>query len=270
MVELMIFHPPLSPLPSREGKGFGYPAACCGEVHFTVKNAFLQKLCKKLLCKKDGRITPGKLVSFVNPYSYLRLRKAPGLLGEVDAFYADGILLVWMLRLLGVKRCERVSFDMTSLAPAVLGRAQEENLSVYIIGTTPELIGRACQNIMERFPGLNLAGRRHGYFSREDERRELIESIKSLAPGIVIAGMGTPLQEAFLRDLRAAGWGGAGFTCGGFLHQTAKRVDYYPGWMDRLNLRWLYRIYDEPRVAFRYLFMYPVFLILCLRDYLKM
>ena len=38
---------------------------------------------------------------------------------------------------------------------------------------------------------------------------------------------------------------GIGFTCGGFLHQTAQRMNYYPDWINKYNLRAFYRLYKE-------------------------
>ena len=78
--------------------------------------------------------------------------------------------------------------------------------------------------------------------------------------------MGTPKQEEFLLDLSQAGWKGTGYTCGGFLHQTAQNIKYYPKWIDLFNLRAIYRIYDEPRLIKRYMLEYPIALIYILSD----
>ena len=69
--------------------------------------------------------------------------------------------------------------------------------------------------------------------------------------------MGTPFQEQFLVDLKNLGWIGAGYTCGGFIHQTAANIKYYPEFFNTYNLRWLYRMIDEPKLIKRYLILYP-------------
>ncbi len=55
---------------------------------------------------------------------------------------------------------------------------------------------------------------------------------------------------------------GIGFTCGGFVHQTAmNRMHYYPNWVDKMNLRFVYRMYKEKHTRTRYLqaaFLFPV------------
>jgi N-acetylglucosaminyldiphosphoundecaprenol N-acetyl-beta-D-mannosaminyltransferase len=81
-------------------------------------------------------------------------------------------------------------------------------------------------------------------------------------PDIVIVGMGAIAQERFLLGLKQAGFSGKGFTCGGFIHQTASnKIDYYPRWVDKLNLRFLYRMLKESYTRQRYAkaaFLFPV------------
>ena len=81
--------------------------------------------------------------------------------------------------------------------------------------------------------------------------------------------MGTPLQEQFLLSLQASGWSGKGYTCGGFLHQTASQINYYPYWINRLGLRAFYRMYDEPKLVKRYFIDYPKAIVIIFYDLIK-
>jgi N-acetylglucosaminyldiphosphoundecaprenol N-acetyl-beta-D-mannosaminyltransferase len=63
--------------------------------------------------------------------------------------------------------------------------------------------------------------------------------------------MGIGRQEQFLLHAASSGWTGWGFTCGGYLDQLAGGIDYYPRWVDQANLRFLYRLYREPRRLWR-------------------
>ena len=62
--------------------------------------------------------------------------------------------------------------------------------------------------------------------------------------------------------VKKMGYQGIGFTCGGFVHQTAmNRMHYYPDWVDKMNLRFVYRMYKEKHTRTRYLqaaFLFPV------------
>ncbi len=208
---------------------------------------------------KDKRIT-----TFLNPFSYLLARKDKKQLAHFN-IEIDGILLVKLLNLFG-SRYTRKSFDMTSLAPVVFGEAIAKNKTIYFIGTKPKVIDVAIQNIQKQFPDLSICGFRDGYLRTSDERTVVFNEIIELKADYVICGMGTPLQEQFLIDLSATAWEGEGFTCGGFLHQTAAGIKYYPNWINKLGLRAFYRMYDEPQLIKRYFIYYPYAIALILYD----
>ncbi len=211
------------------------------------------------------------LHTFLNPYSYVIARKNADLFKEFDGLHLDGGLLVFLVRLLAKgKDLERKSFDMTSLADLVFSKCSKENKSVFLIGGEESDITMAVSVFSENYPDLNICGYRSGFFESDSNRGKVIESIVALNPDIVVVGMGTPLQEEFLVDLSAAGWDGTGYTCGGFFHQSARgKLEYYPPWIDKFNLRWAYRMYDEPKLIKRYLKYYPLFLFVFACDVLN-
>ena len=218
--------------------------------------------------KNDQIVENGKLYSFINPYSYLILRRENSL-NNIDFLFVDGGLLSSMLTFsLGMK-IPRVSFDMTSLAPRVFSNAELLGGTIYLVGSKNDEIKRAVINIKNSYPNLNIIGYRNGYFLGDEYVNEL-DKISLINPNILIVGMGAPIQEKFLIDCRNRGWTGTGFTCGGFFHQTAKAIQYYPEWIDRFNLRWLYRIYDEPKLLRRYLIDYSKFLVVFAYDVFKL
>ena len=205
------------------------------------------------------------IITFLNPYSYLHFRKQAALFNEFNRIYFDGIVLVAAMRFAGV-RSHRKSFDMTSLAPEVFDHCQETRKSIYFIGSDSESIRVFGEVLSSAYPNLSIAGLRNGFFTSGKERKDAMEKILDLNPDYLVVGMGTPLQEKFLAEVKEMGWKGVGFTCGGFIHQTAKGLNYYPGWIDRLHLRWLFRIWDEPKLLSRYLLQYPRFVGLFMYD----
>ena len=168
------------------------------------------------------------IYTFLNPYSYHVARGNYSLFSQMDGIFCDGKLLCMVLRLLNIK-VERVSFDMTSLAPIVFSYAETNNRSLYVLGSSEADIEKSIKYFLQLYPNLNILGFRSGFFSSLEEREGVISRVRELGPEIVIVGMGTPLQEKFLLDLKNSGWNGLGFTCGGFLHQTSARgLNYYP------------------------------------------
>jgi exopolysaccharide biosynthesis WecB/TagA/CpsF family protein len=206
------------------------------------------------------------LTTYLNLYSYMLVRKNKSQLSHFN-IQIDGGILVQLLNVFGFKS-KRRSFDMTSLAPIVFENAIERNKTIYFIGTKPLVIDKAIDNIQLQFPELNICGFRHGYFNF-NERERVFLNIKKLNADIVVCGMGTPLQEQFLIDLQSSGWKGEGYTCGGFLHQTANGIEYYPKWITKYGLRAFYRMYDEPKLIRRYFIDYPKAMIVIIYDLIK-
>lgn len=196
----------------------------------------------------------GRIYTFLNPVSYLSALEHKPLFEGFDGIFADGSILVAAIRLIYGKRVTRRSFDMTSLAPELLSYAETHDKSVYIVASRQEQVEKAVGIFKKRYPKLSVAGYRNGYFASEKEQELEAQHIAEVSPDFLIVGMGALMQERFLLKVKDAGFGGIGFTCGGFIHQTAKdEIDYYPGWVDRMNLRFLYRMYKEKHTRKRYL-----------------
>lgn len=195
-----------------------------------------------------------RIYTFLNPVSYLTAMEHKEVFARFDGIFADGSILVAAIKTLYGKAVERRSFDMTSLAPELFSFAERQGKTVYIVASRQEQVERAIGIFKERWPGLKFAGHRNGYFSSESEMDEEAAKIVAAAPDFLIVGMGMLAQERFLLRVRDAGFQGIGFTCGGFIHQTARNeIDYYPGWVDRMNLRFLYRMYREKHTRKRYM-----------------
>ena len=197
-----------------------------------------------------------KLITFLNPYSFLYYRKNIKMFSRFDFIFIDGILLVFLMKLIS-KRVVRISFDMTSLAPKVFKDLSLRNKSVFFVGAKQNEIEEFIETIKNKLGfEIQIKGFRNGYF-KNNETQNFIKELTSVNPDIIIVGMGTPMQEQFLLRMRDNGWKGTGYTCGGFFHQTTTKINYYPKFIDRYNLRWLYRIYDEPKLLKRYTIEYP-------------
>lgn len=231
-----------------------------------MKKIFQKTLIEKLICHSVS-YNPG-IYTFVNPYSYLIARKNIELVKKFDGIYIDGEYLAKLVRLFLKIQIKRISFDMTSVAPDVFSWAERNNKKIALVGTTQANIDKTKAFLLELFPNLNIIYSRNGFFSSKTEREFVLIELTRLAPDLIIAGMGAPLQERFLADIWETGWRGLGFTCGGFFHQSANGLKYYPEWANKLNLRWLYRIYDEPRLLKRYGIYYPLFVFKFISDWI--
>lgn len=205
-------------------------------------------------------------IIYVNAVSYQLLKDSNTSLDEFDVILTDGILLVRLLKIIGIKDAIRATFDMTSIANDVFEHAQLNRMSIYFIGAKQDEIEAFVRLIKINYPSLKIAGYRDGFFDIKDQ--SIYQNIVDNNPDIVIAGMGTPRQEIFLDKLKMydTKFRGILISCGGFFHQTQENLEYYPFWINKMNLRMPYRLFKEK--LFNRLYLYPKFLISFLFDYI--
>lgn len=197
--------------------------------------------------------TKNRIYTFLNPVSYLTALENRSLFEQFDGIFADGSLLVSAIRLLYGKRVTRRSFDMTSIAPELLNYLMKSRKTLYIVASGQEQVECAAKIFREQYPELRIAGFRNGYFFSDAEMNKEASHIVELNPDFLIVGMGALAQERFLLKVKEMGYQGIGFTCGGFIRQTAKnQIHYYPEWIDKMNLRFVYRMYKEKHTRKRY------------------
>ena len=209
-----------------------------------------------------------KIVSYVNVYNYIQLRKSPKLIDKIDIFTLDGILLLILVRVLFLKKFSRLSPDFSSYFEKVFSLCEEGNKKLFFVGASEIEIKKFSKILQTKYPKLNIVGFADGFF-KQTEAQEKIDIIKKLAPDLVLVGLGTPKQEEFAVQLKESNYSGTIYTCGAFISQTAKSgAQYYPQYINYLNLRWLYRLFREKGLFERYFIQYPFSVLLILKDYL--
>lgn len=209
------------------------------------------------------------IVSYVNAYNYLQLRKSPNKIQLIDKFTLDGIFLVILIRVLYFKKFKRLSPDFSSYFNELFLRAVNLKKSVFFVGATDLEIEKFVFIIKEKFPDLKLSGFNNGFFNNEDIDF-LSNKILDLNPDIIFVGLGTPKQEDFSILLKMNGYKGTIFNCGAFISQTANHgVQYYPNLFNTLHLRWAYRLIKEKGLFKRYFIEYPFATIIIILDFIK-
>lgn len=205
-------------------------------------------------------------VIYINPYNYLFLRKNGDIIANSVGVRFDGVFMRWFMNrfVLKSRSAERQSFDMTSLAPAILNYCSDNNKRVFFAGGEQEDIVKFIDTVEKMFPGLNIVGSCSGYL-KEDE---IIDFIDESNPEVIVLGLGNIKQESVAYRLYKNNKEKLIFTCGAFITQTANTIDgkYYPKWIDKLNLRWAYRILKEKDIFLRVIKYYPIFIILFFKD----
>lgn len=210
---------------------------------------FVRKIADSALSYPDKTFSAGngRIYTCVNPYSYHLVRRYKELYNSMDGLFVDGMTMCWLIRLLWGCRVPRLSFDMSGMAKDLFSYLDTiiPQRSIYFLGTRQEVLEETIKQFRKNYKNMKIAGYRNGYFIDNDDRRNAISAIIESDCDFAVIGMGSPLQEQFALDLRNAGYKGIVFTCGGFLHQTADGINYYPDWINRYNLRAFYRLFHE-------------------------
>jgi N-acetylglucosaminyldiphosphoundecaprenol N-acetyl-beta-D-mannosaminyltransferase len=172
-------------------------------------------------------------------------------LNALDVVTPDGQPVRWGLNLLhGTNLRDWVSGP--ELVPRVLRRLAEENLPVYLYGSTPETLDRLRESLARLFPALQIAGAEPSKFrtAQPGEQVEIAERIVASGARLVLVGLGCPRQEAFVFGMRPL--------LNVPLMAVGAAFDYHagllrpaPDWMQRSGLAWLWRLLLEPRRLWR-------------------
>jgi N-acetylglucosaminyldiphosphoundecaprenol N-acetyl-beta-D-mannosaminyltransferase len=168
-----------------------------------------------------------------------------------DLIGIDGMGVVLAARFLGVDVKERVAG--IDLFEEVLAICAKDGFRPFFLGAAPEIIARAVAAVRARYPAIEFAAFRDGYF-KQDQENEVVKEIQNSGADCLFIGMPTPRKERFLaahrRDL------GVSFVMGvgGSFDVIAGHVNRAPHWIQTFGLEWLYRVYQEPRrMWWRYL-----------------
>jgi N-acetylglucosaminyldiphosphoundecaprenol N-acetyl-beta-D-mannosaminyltransferase len=187
-----------------------------------------------------------------------------GLINRCELVTADGQAVVWASRLLGDPVPARVTG--IDLMEQLLALAARRGYRVYILGSRPEILGRAVARLRARHPGLAIAGYRHGYFREQDEP-VVVAEIRSARPDLLFVALPTPRKEYFLGRWRSQLDVPFSMGVGGAVDVLAGATRRAPLGVQRLGLEWAFRAAQEPRrLAQRYVTTNAAFVWLTLRG----
>jgi N-acetylglucosaminyldiphosphoundecaprenol N-acetyl-beta-D-mannosaminyltransferase len=193
---------------------------------------------------------PPRVIQFVNANKVAMVRHDStigAILRRADYVLADGQPMLPMAALLGWRVPERI--DGIGLMQKLLGLAQRRHFSVYLLGARQDVLDECVRRIREDFPGLDLAGWHHGYFS-EAEIPAIAAEIRAKAPDFLFLGLGSPMKERLADEWREQLGARVIQGVGGSFDVIAGMVKRAPMWMQRCGMEWLYRIIQEPRRMF--------------------
>ncbi|MFI0351482.1 WecB/TagA/CpsF family glycosyltransferase [Actinomadura sp. 9N407] len=197
-------------------------------------------------------------VTFANPDYVLKAAKDPELRDMINGFdlvLADGWGVVMASRIFGRPVPQRMAND--DLTDELFGVPTDERWGVHLFGNAPGVADAAADNLRRWYPGLRITGTQHGHWAGPDGRipadvaEQLVKEINAARPDILHVGLGTPLQQRFVTEYRDRLEVPVIFTCGAYFEHLAERRSYYPRWVLKLRVGFLYRLAREPRRLWR-------------------
>jgi exopolysaccharide biosynthesis WecB/TagA/CpsF family protein len=176
---------------------------------------------------------------------------------EADLVHADGQAAVFASHLLTATPVPERSATTDFIHDAAK-IAAGHGLRFFLLGATEETNAKAAKILRETYPGLEIVGRRHGYFSI-DEEDEICDEINLAKPDVIWVGLSVPLEHEFAvrnKERLNAGWL---VTCGGCYNFVTGAYRRAPRWMQAAGLEWLHRLIREPeRLFWRYAATNPI------------
>ncbi len=207
----------------------------------------------------------GQYILAINPEKVMVLLKDDALRKAFAAaalLIPDGIGVVWAMRRL--HGLEAVRVPGSELMPKLCELAARKGHGIFLFGSKEEVNRESAEKLVQRYPGLRIAGRANGYLT-EEEMPGLVEQINASGAKILFVALGSPKQEQWIQkwlpQLNVAICQGIG----GTLDTIVGTVKRAPPIFCRLGLEWFYRLVTNPKRIRRQIVL-PVFAWMVIRE----
>jgi N-acetylglucosaminyldiphosphoundecaprenol N-acetyl-beta-D-mannosaminyltransferase len=190
------------------------------------------------------------------------------ILNDADIATPDGMPLAKAIKLLYGKDQDRVAG--MDLIPDLMRVSEEQTLSIFLYGSTEEVLDRIVSKAKIEFPSLTLTVFSPPFLELSaSEKEDIIEKINSTNPDFVFVALGCPKQEKWMAEHK-----GKINSCmiglGGAFEVYAGVKERAPKWMQDNSLEWLYRLMQDPkRLWKRYFVTNTLFIMLFFKQLIK-
>lgn len=146
----------------------------------------------------------------------------------------------------GAKKMSRTTGP--SYMGEILKISAEHDWKHYFYGSTEETLSKLRIELEKSYPGLSIVGMYSPPFRpmTEEENEEILVAMNTVPFDFLWVGLGAPKQEKWMADHQGM--------VNGLMVGVGAAFDYYagnikraPGWMQKSNLEWLYRLIQDPK-----------------------
>ncbi|WP_330375739.1 WecB/TagA/CpsF family glycosyltransferase [Butyrivibrio proteoclasticus] len=199
----------------------------------------------------------GKYICFSNVHTSVMGRENAeyrDILNGAAFVFPDGSPIAVLQQKKGLVGAERVAGP--DFMEHMFRDTQDGKISHYFYGASQETIDALKENLLKKYPGINIKGMYSPPFRTlsEEEDQADVDMINNSGADILWVGLGAPKQEKWMHDhqgkINAVMMGvGAGFD---FHAGTIKRA---PRWVQKIGLEWLFRLFQDPKRLFKRYFV---------------
>lgn len=187
----------------------------------------------------------------INTMIVLRMVEDPEFmhtLSNCEVINADGIGVVLASKWLGKPLPERVTG--IDLMEALIALCTQEGYKPYFLGAQEEIVQRTVSHYRQKYPSLEVAGYRNGYFTDADEQ-QIADDIRESGADMLFVAISSPKKEIFLGRWRDTMNIPFCMGVGGSFDVVAGKFKRAPDWVQKVGLEWAYRWKQEPKRMFR-------------------
>jgi len=237
------------------------PAVSLYGVHISRLNmADTVKLLTEAIVRRQPHqvvtINPIMLMAGLNDPSYMAM------LRRAELIVPDGAGVVWAAGYIGCPVAERV--PGIELAQRLLEVGDQYGWKVYLLGTSPDTIRMAADNLWRRYPNIQWVGVRDGFFG-EDQDEQVVADIVRAAPDILLVGRSASGQEPWIDRFKTRLNVPVMMGVGGSFDVIAGKLKRAPAVMQKMRLEWLFRLLQEPK-RFPRMLALPKFVVKVVRE----
>ncbi|MFH1244383.1 MAG: WecB/TagA/CpsF family glycosyltransferase [bacterium] len=222
----------------------------------TIFGTHRQEVLKKIGLQRKDMLH----VATVNPEYVMEARHSPEFREILThcLTVADGHGVVWAYQIINHKfpalpagrsnsQIERISG--ARLVEEILKRANKRGEKVFLLGAKPGIAEKAATEMARRYPGARYAwfeGARTVAVEASEEASMTIAKINGFEPDYLLVAYGSPWQDIWIEENRSYLRTRVAMGVGGVLDEWAGVVAICPKWLDRLGLKWAWRVIHEP------------------------
>ncbi|MFT7224233.1 MAG: N-acetylglucosaminyldiphosphoundecaprenol N-acetyl-beta-D-mannosaminyltransferase [Cellvibrionaceae bacterium] len=165
-------------------------------------------------------------------------------IAQSERVFPDGIGVKIACKITGQKMRENI--NGTDMFPELCELSVKQGYRLFFLGAKPGVVDAMKENVEKRFPGIQVVGIQHGFFS-EDKIDLIIDHINISNADLLFIAMGAPTQEKWIRQHIEKIDCSIILGVGGLFDFNAGRISRAPLWVRRFGFEWIWRLLQEPK-----------------------